>query len=389
MTEPCVAVAAGRRDSGLDLARGLASLIMIHGHALDAWVSTTGKQQAAYAVSRFFATLPLPAFLVLSGVALHFRLQVAERRREAAGAMRRTLARRGLQLLAVGYGTSAVSAWLDGVDSWATLWRADVLHVIGLSIIVISQCIPDAEGPMDLTRVRARVVTVALLSVALFVPLSRWAVAEAARWPAPLQATVGLVTDVPGITRMPLCPLFTWVVAGLLVAGCCSQLRQSGPTGGAAGMNARPGFWQAYPYANHLAIAALAIVVAGLANRGTYAWLGEGVLTRQHPAALLNVLDYGARGVALFALAPLLLSLLPTVAREHLALLGRASLWAYVFHIPFCYGRLGAPLQARLSVWQALPAMVALMALSYGVVWLRLNCWPHCSRVLVRLSPGR
>ena len=44
---------------------------------------------------------------------------------------------------------------------------------------------------------------------------------------------------------------------------------------------------------------------------------------------------------------------------------------AYVFHIPFCYGLLGAPFADRLDMGAATAAMVGLVALSWMAVWGR------------------
>ena len=51
--------------------------------------------------------------------------------------------------------------------------------------------------------------------------------------------------------------------------------------------------------------------------------------------------------------------------------LGRGSLLAYAFHIPLCYGRLARPFSGRLGMAAATLAVVALYALTYGVVAAR------------------
>jgi hypothetical protein len=50
--------------------------------------------------------------------------------------------------------------------------------------------------------------------------------------------------------------------------------------------------------------------------------------------------------------------------------LGRASLIAYVFHIPFCYGLPARPLRGALEMSETVPYVLLLWALSYAVVVL-------------------
>ena len=73
-----------RRIEGIDVARGVASLIMIQGHAYDGWVAPVHKESAAYLFTRLLGSLPLPAFLVLAGAAVVLRVDAARRKGERA-----------------------------------------------------------------------------------------------------------------------------------------------------------------------------------------------------------------------------------------------------------------------------------------------------------------
>ena len=77
------------RIEAIDLARGLASLLMIQGHAYHGWVAPEHHASMGYRLTRVLGTLPLPAFLLLSGAGLAWRVHVAARRGERAEAVRR------------------------------------------------------------------------------------------------------------------------------------------------------------------------------------------------------------------------------------------------------------------------------------------------------------
>ena len=103
-----------------------------------------------------------------------------------------------------------------------------------------------------------------------------------------------------------------------------------------------------------------------------------GALNRQHVAVVGNVLDLAGRGALVLVAGVALAPFLPERARHHLVLLGRGSLSAYVVHLPFCYGRFGAPLRESLTSAQALAGIAALTFITYGFVRL----WPAFRRAL-------
>ncbi len=94
-------------------------------------------------------------------------------------------------------------------------------------------------------------------------------------------------------------------------------------------------------------------------------------MSRAHPAVWANVVDLGARGVLVLALSAAISQRLPAVVKRALIRLGQGSLIAYVFHIPFCYGRLGSALRGRLDMVEASAWLAVLIALSWLVVWGR------------------
>ena len=347
------------RDAGIDLARGLAGLVMIQGHAYDGWVDAEGKASLAYALTRLLGTLPLPAFLILSGAAVAHRVHAAAIRGEDPSALRRRIVWRGLQIVFFGYATSAAYMLLDGGEGLDTLLRADVLHVIGLSIAIVGglgigkgrgSSVPDRVSELRLTVVAAVLLLVVTLGCPAISALAS-GTTGAARY------GVGLFAEVEGVTRMPVFPLLAWFSLGALA----TQAVLEGQRRGVARTRIL------------LMVGAIGLAMAVVGALGTQAWVDGtgGVLSRRHPAVIANIVDFGGRGLMLLSVGASALASLRGWAREIVLRLGQGSLVAYVFHIPFCYGALGAPLHGQVGMITASALVVALMAASIAAIYLR------------------
>lgn len=351
-------MASASRVEGIDVARGLASAIMIQGHAYDGWVRPEDKTSASYLFTRLLGSLPLPSFLLLAGAAIALRLEAADAKREAPEKVRAALAKRGLVVCGFGYAVNAVSALADGFEGPETFFRADVLQVIGLSIVLVALlAVGERDGRLD----RRRLVGVAaLLSV---VPVLVCPPVSAALWDvgAPASWVLGLVSYVAPVTRMPLVPLASWCGAGLLIS--LAMIRANRASSSIAGA---PDRWL-------LGALALALLVAVL---GTWleTWSAAALAVpfdQRSWAVVPNAIELAARGTVVLAVGALVTRRLPDAARALLTRLGRGSLVAYVFHVPFCYGVLGRPIAGRLDMLEATGLVIALEVLSYGAVALR------------------
>lgn len=363
------AASAGRvsgRVEGIDVARGVAGLVMIGGHATHGWVHSADKETLGYAVTRLFGTLPLPAFLVLAGAAVAWRVDAAAQRGEDAALVRRRITLRGLQIVAWGYVVSALYALIDGSRSLDTLLRADVLHVIGLSIAAVAWIGIRARSGIGRSPDPRRLTWTALAVGAAVTVACPWLTELGATIQGPSRYLLGLLIDVPGVTRMPLVPLAAWLCVGVGAAQWMLAARRKAGDRSPSGAPSRT-LWS--------------MGIVGLAAASVAWWLtpiavsslGDGPLSRAHPAVLLNVIDLAGRGVLILAAGALLASHVRGRARRVLLELGRGSLIAYVFHIPFCYGTLGRPFIEQLSLVEALIGTTLLMAFSYGAVVVRVR----------------
>jgi uncharacterized membrane protein len=347
-----------QRIDGIDVARGFASAIMIQGHAYDGWASPEAKETAFYAFTRVLGSLPLPAFLVLSGASLALRVEAASRRDEDAKAVRAAVVRRGVEILLVGYVSSGVYALIDGADSIATVLRADVLHLIGLSIAIVGWL------GIGASRVEPRRLGIAALGVGTIVlAVCPWASqATGGLDRGMLRFVVGLFSEVPDITRMPFIPLAAWFCLGIGTAQLMIRERARARDTSAAGAPSKTLFL--------LGGTSLAIAVAGHYLTGYF--VDHGVaLTRHHPIVWLNAIDLGARGVLVLAVGAFAANFVTGRTRTVLVRLGRGSLVAYVFHIPFCYGTLASPFAFDLDMWTATLLVTILIAMSVAAVFVR------------------
>ncbi len=286
-----------RRDEGVDVARGLATVAMIVWHTTDGFLPIAERSGPFFFVLSFLGKLPLASFLLLAGVGI----ALAQER----GVAKEKIARRGAELVLLAYALSAfylLIEWVAAgrvVGSMNELLRSDVLHVIGLSIVVVS-----------LVGRQAR-IAIAIGAPVVSVLLNPVTVNDG----APLFA---LFVDVPDVTVLPLLPLVSWTAMGALLAP--------------------------YRRARWLFLGAPVAAFAYVSMNAVHGELG-GVITRGHPAVLFNVLDLGARATVVLAVGIALAPTLSRFAREALLLFGRRSLLAYAFHLPLCFG--GAAIFSR------------------------------------------
>ena len=91
---------SARRSPGIDVARGLAVLLMLQTHAYDGWVRGEVRSEFAFLVTRALGTLPLPMFLGLAGLSVGLRVRAAGAEQTSARELRRALWRNAAQVLA-------------------------------------------------------------------------------------------------------------------------------------------------------------------------------------------------------------------------------------------------------------------------------------------------
>ncbi len=329
---------------GLDVARGLAVLCMVQTHAYDGWLSPEARASTGFAVTRFFALLPLPLFLAIAGLNVGLKVRRAAHEGGSRRPLTRALLSQAARVILIGYALNALYAVLDGSRGIATFLRIDILHCIGLSVALLAACVGrprSLERPVDARAFGRACLGLALLSLLICPPLSQ--MAQTLRDPL-ARLLLAPWLEVPGLSTMPVIPLVFFAASF-------------------AALGALVG-WEALTGARGLAWLGATCLSALFLARWAELWLLPHGMppSRTNPSIWFNALDLAARAGGVLGLTFLL-----TRARREdvplLSLLGRHALLIYGLHLPFCYGSLASPLKRSTSFAEATLALAALIAL--------------------------
>jgi uncharacterized membrane protein len=129
----------GARIDVVDWLRGLAVVLMILAHGIDAWLLPTAKTGTAYAVIRVASGIPARLFLLLVGISAAIQFEAGMRRGLATAELRGRLARRGLLVLGLAY-LFRLQEWLLShcYGGWQALFRVDILNAIGACMLILA-----------------------------------------------------------------------------------------------------------------------------------------------------------------------------------------------------------------------------------------------------------
>ena len=339
------------RRGYLDWLRGIAVLVMIEAHTLDAWSLPAEHARPAYRIAALIGGFGAPLFLFLAGAALALAAGTRRRRGLRDGEVARRAFMRGAQVFGIAFLIRA-SAWLVSQGPFvATLLKVDVLHVMGLSMMGAAAVWALAARPRDRLAILLALAAVA----ALIAPLIRTA-GWLETWPTHL---AWYFRTEPGWTQFTL---FPW--SGFLFVG------------------AAIGIWlddAQRPDVERRVIVSLAAV--GVAAAAT------GYALSLRPAIYADV-SFWTTSPTFFLLRAGIITLLVAVAyawnarrteATWLHRFGIASLFVYWFHVELVYGVPTMWIHRRLTFEQALAGVVAVTVLMYGLVLLK-ESWQHARR---------
>lgn len=335
------------RHRYIDWGRGVAVLIMIGAHTLDAWTDRSSRSGPAFGYLTMVGGFAAPLFLWLAGFGLVFS---AERIIAATGSRRKATAavvRRGLEIFVLAF-LFRLQAFVVSPGSRAlTIFRVDILNVMGPTIAVAGIIWGLSCGPRR-----------AILACA--------AVATAAAMVTPVVRSAASVDGLPLWVQWHLRPsgdhttftLFPW--AGFVFAGAaCGSLLTLATTAGS----------------ERRAIAASALCGGLLLGTGFYAaslptiyrassfWTSSPTYFAVRLGLILVTLG------GLFAAAPLASRWV--VPFDILEKFGRNSLFIYWIHVEIVYGYATWILHRRLPIWGTVGAYVLFCAVMYFSVQLR------------------
>jgi uncharacterized membrane protein len=205
----------------IDIARGLAVLLMLQTHAYDAWLRPELRATEFFRWSQLIGGLPGAFFLFLMGVSTALGHEKArEGGDEAAAIMRKGLKRAGLLLLVAFLFRLTLFAAADHRDVNA-IFRVDILNCLAVSLALLT--------PLNLVSVRASRVFLALGIAAWF------AMATPFVWDGGLVAELperlaGYLSGRVPNTTFPLFPWAAYAFAGHAMGGLIAGTHEGGMT---------------------------------------------------------------------------------------------------------------------------------------------------------------
>jgi uncharacterized membrane protein len=122
----------------LDWMRGLAALIMLQGHAFDAWLRPEDRAGEWFWWSQFLGGLPAPIFLFLVGVSLSLVIDKLRARQTPVFKIGKTILRRSAWVLFLAYAfrLQQFLSWYPA-SRWSDVFKVDTLNCIAVCIGVV------------------------------------------------------------------------------------------------------------------------------------------------------------------------------------------------------------------------------------------------------------
>ena len=335
------------RLSYIDWVRGLAILVMIQAHSLDAWTRLSDRDTTAYGWSVIIGGLGAPMFLFLAGVSVALAAAARERKLGDAAAAAGSVRGRGWQIFGLAFLFRLQAYLLNPHAKPEALLKVDILNIMGPSIVAAAALwqVGRRFGPRLLLF-----AGVALAFTLLTPPIRSTHLID---WlPAPIE---WYIRPEPGRSNFTLFPWAGFVFAGgvmgvliargwrdetrfqwALLAG--SVLLAAGSCAGSylPSIYANSSFWTTAP---------------------TYFLLRVGVVAALVP--LTYFYERRPRPLARW------------VTWSPMAVFGRSSLFVYWVHTELAYGFLSTPLHKNLPFGPALAAFSALTLLMFGLTLLK------------------
>jgi uncharacterized membrane protein len=347
------------RRAYLDWLRGLAVLVMIEAHVIDAWTRVTDRASQAYDYSIMLGGFAAPLFLFLAGLAAVLSLESKRRRtRDPAGATT-AVCRRGLEIFGLAL-LFRLQAYVVSWGAWRDLLKVDILNIMGPAIVAVAVI-------WHIARTRAaRLVAFAVVAtaIAMVTPVIR-----TATWVAPLPDPLEwYLRPVPGWSSFCFFPWSAFLPAGAAAGLLIDSAREDR---------------QERRLLSALAVGGTALALAGY---------GASFLPTIYAAS-----EYWTTSPAFFALRVGVLTALIPVAwlwvralpprgevprRLRLEELGRSSLFVYWIHVEVAYGLVSYPLHKSLPLGAAWVGLALLALLMYRLVLLK-------GRLVERRRAGR
>ena len=346
----------------IDWARGIAVLVMIWAHTMDAWTRAADRHGVAYRDAAVLGGFAAPLFLWLAGLAVVLAAtRAAERPDPAAAPARRSsgrargvevACRRGLEIFILAFLFRLQGFIVTPGGSPVTLFRVDVLNIMGPAMVGVG-----------LLWGAGRTVAARVVSCAVAAARDRHADANRAHVESGRRAS-HLAAVVHATGRRPD-HLYVVSVGGIRLRRRCGRRVARGDEGPARGAEAapRPGRIRRGPHRVRVLHGRPAVDLPCLVVLDQLADVVRDP-RRDPDGGAVGDLSHVSQSCERRALSD-------TSAIDPLARLGRSSLFIYWIHVELVYGYATWLIRGRLPLWGVVAAFAAFCAAMYGAIVLR------------------
>jgi len=328
----------------LDWLRGIGVLIMIEAHTLDSWTRVEDRGHA-YKQAMVIGGFGAPIFLFLAGVSLALaagsRLRRGLSERDAAARARR----RAWEIFGLAFLFRLQSAVISGGWSLQSLFKVDILNIMGLSMLAAAVLWGLGRGMAS----RTLLLSSAAAATAMLTPIIR-ETSILAPLPDPIE---WYFRPEPGRTTFAL---FPW--AGFLLAG--------------SGI----GLWldrASDQSRERRALVTCAALGVGLALAGYAAAFRPPIYAVTDFWTSSPTFFFVRLGLLMVALSFAYVSMLWMPGQARIVEFGVASLFVYWIHVEMVYGVLSLPIHRRLTFGQALVGFILFSLFLFWLVTLKRN----------------
>src|SRR4051812_28760555 len=138
---------SSHRRAYVDWARGIAVLLMIEAHTVDAWTRLTVRQTNAFRDATVLGGFAAPLFLWLAGLAVVLAATRAAERTGNRRAAVEMICRRGLEIFILAFLFRVQGFIVTPGSHPVTLFRVDILNIMGPAIAIAGVVWGLARGP--------------------------------------------------------------------------------------------------------------------------------------------------------------------------------------------------------------------------------------------------
>jgi uncharacterized membrane protein len=335
------------RRAYIDWVRGVAVLLMIEAHTIDAWTRAADTSTTTYGYLTILGGFAAPLFLWLAGLGSALSATRTAERTGSRSAAVDAICRRGLEIFLLAFLFRLQAFVVSPGSHPVTLFRVDVLNIMGPAIAVAGLLWAASSG----TAGRIAIYAVAAALVALVTPIVR-ASPVVDTLPTWVQWYMRPAGEYTTFTLFPWSGfVFAGAAAGAILArvrGDAIERRALQAIGLAGALLVAVGFYTA-------SLPSIYAASSFWTSSPTWFAIRAGVLMAGF--ALVAAIPEGG-GVMRAWQTPL-------------AVLGRASLFVYWIHVELVYGYASWLWRHRLPVWLSVAAYLAFTALMFAAVRAR------------------